>query len=55
MQDIVGGKVYKDAETWAQTGHRSGGQVESDLARAAVFGYVTAACMRGAMQCLLFL
>lgn len=28
-------KVYKGAETWAQTGHRSGGQVQLDLVHAA--------------------
>lgn len=34
------GKVYKCAETWAQTGHRSDGQVRLNLAHAAVFGFV---------------
>lgn len=29
-------KVYKGAETWAQTGHRSGGQVQLDLVHAAL-------------------
>lgn len=45
------GKVYKGAETWAQTGHRSGVQVQSDLVHAAMFECVTPACMCDAMQC----
>jgi len=35
----------KGAETWAQTGHGSGGRVESDLVHAATFGCVTPACI----------
>lgn len=35
--------MYKGAETWAQTGHGSGGQVQLDLVRAAVLGCVTPA------------
>lgn len=47
MQDITG-EVYKGAEARAQTGHRSGGQVQ--LVHAAVFECVTPACIC-VMQC----
>lgn len=52
VQDLSGkqraSKVYKGAETWAQTGHRSGGQVQ--LGHAAVSGCVSPACMWDTMQ-----
>ncbi len=54
MQDVAGeqwvtGWACKGAEARAQTGHRSGGQVQ--LVHAAVCGCVTPACMCDAMQC----
>lgn len=46
MGELV--KCIKGAEAWAQTGHRSDGQVRLNLAHAAVFGFV--ACTLDAIQ-----